>query len=127
MLESLSSSVCKLCKKIQLHINTDFVVTGWMLCVITHIRKDEKYHSDSDHRKQVNNVIKKFVSGASEEEMAVTQTYFGLSALTLIKRLVHLMLIKLYGKAKTSKMVTVICGIKTIHFLSPIFLVLLHV
>ena len=43
-LESLSFSVCKTWKKIQLHINTDFVVTGWMLCVITHISKDAKYH-----------------------------------------------------------------------------------
>ena len=37
MLESLSSTVCNLWQKIQLHINTDFAVTGWMLCVITHI------------------------------------------------------------------------------------------
>ena len=47
MLESLSFSVCKLWQKRQLHINTDFSVTGWMLCVIPHIRKDAKYHSDS--------------------------------------------------------------------------------
>ena len=76
MLESLSFSVCKLWQKRQLHINTDFAVTGWMLCVITHIRKDAKYHSDSDHRKKVNNVIKTLFSGASEEEMAVTQDIF---------------------------------------------------
>ena len=59
MLESLSFSVCNLWQKRQLHINTDFVVTGWTLCAIPHIRKDAKYHSDSDHRKQVNNVINK--------------------------------------------------------------------
>ena len=51
MLEILSSSVCKICKKRQIHINTDFTFTGWMLCFITHIRKDAKYHSDSGHRK----------------------------------------------------------------------------
>ena len=51
MSESLSLSVCKLWQKIQLHINTDFSVTGWMLCLIPHIRKDAKYHSDIDHRK----------------------------------------------------------------------------
>ena len=43
-----------------------------MLCVIPHFRKYAKYHSDSDHRKQVNNVIKTLFSGASEEEMNVT-------------------------------------------------------
>ena len=31
------------------------------------------------------------------------------------------------GKAKKLVMATVICGIKNIHFLSPMFLVLLHV
>ena len=47
-----------------------------MLCVIPHIRKDAKDHSDSDHRKQVNNFIKTLFLGASEEEMAVTQDIF---------------------------------------------------
>ena len=37
------------------------------------------------------------------------------------------MVINLYGKAKTSEMVTVVCGIKNIHFLAPRFLVLLLV
>ena len=37
MLVSASSLVCKLWKKRQIHINTDFSVTGWMLCVIPHI------------------------------------------------------------------------------------------
>ena len=47
-----------------------------MLFFIPHIRKDAKDHSDSDHRKQVNNVIKTLFSGASEEEMSVTQDIF---------------------------------------------------
>ena len=51
MLESLSSTMCNLWQKIQLHINTDFAVTGGMICVIPHILKDAKDHSDSDHRK----------------------------------------------------------------------------
>ena len=34
---------------------------------------------------------------------------------------------QLYGKAETSKLVTIICGIKNIHFLAPRFLVLSHV
>ena len=43
-----------------------------MLCVIPHIRKDAKDHSDRDHRKQVKNVIKTLFYGAYEKEMAVT-------------------------------------------------------
>ena len=66
-LEILSLSVYKIWQKRQLHINTDFTVTGWMLCAIPHIRKDAKDHSDSDHRKQVNNVIKTLFYEASEE------------------------------------------------------------
>ena len=76
MLESLSSTVCNLWQKRQLHINTDFAVTGWMLCVIPHICKDAKDHSDRNHRKQVNNVIKILFSVSSEEEMNVTLEVF---------------------------------------------------
>ena len=47
-----------------------------MLCVIPHICKDAKDNSDSDHRKQVNNVIKTLFSGASDEEMAATLDLF---------------------------------------------------
>ena len=76
MLESLISLVCSLCQKRQLHINTDFVVTGWMLCVIPHIRKKSKDHSDIYHMKQVKNLIKKLLYGLSLEEIAVTQDIF---------------------------------------------------
>ena len=51
MMVRLSSSVCNLCQKRQIHINNDFTVTVWMLCVIPHILKDAKDHSDSDHSK----------------------------------------------------------------------------
>ena len=67
MLERLSSTVCNLWQKRQVHINTDFSVTGCMLCVIPHICKDAKDHSDRNHSKQVNNVIKILFSGSSEE------------------------------------------------------------
>ena len=76
MLISLSSLVCTLWQKRQININTDFSVTRWMLCVIPHIRKDAKYQSDSDHRKEVNNVIRTLFHELSEDEMAVTQDIF---------------------------------------------------
>ena len=76
MLEILSSSVCKLWQKGQIHINTDFEVTIWMLYVIPHILRDSKYHSDSDHRKQFNNFIKILSHEVPEDEMSVTQDIF---------------------------------------------------
>ena len=75
-MEILSTSVYKLWQKINIHINTGFSVIGWMLCVITHITKYAKDHSDSNHRKQVNNVIKTLFHGASEDEISVTQDIF---------------------------------------------------
>ena len=51
MLEILSFLVFSLWNKSKIHINTNFAVTGWVLCVIPYIQKDAKYHSDSDHSK----------------------------------------------------------------------------
>ena len=76
MLVVLSSSVCNIWQKRQLHISTDLSVPEWILCVITHILKDAKDHSDSDNRKQVNNFIKTLFHGLSEDEMAVTRDIF---------------------------------------------------
>ena len=59
MLESLISLVYNFWYKRQLHINTDFSVTRWMLCVIPHIHKYVIDNSDGDNRKEVNDVIKK--------------------------------------------------------------------
>ena len=42
MLEILSSLVCNLWLKRKLRINTDFLVTGWMLCVIPQTQKNAK-------------------------------------------------------------------------------------
>ena len=67
MLESMSSLVCNLWQKRQTHINTDFTVTGWMLFVIHHILRNAKDNSDSDDRKQVNNVIKILFHGLPED------------------------------------------------------------
>ena len=76
MLEILSLLVCSLWQKRKLHINTDFAVTGWMLCVLPHIQKNVKYHSDIDHRKKINNLFKTLFHGLSVDKMAVTQDLF---------------------------------------------------
>ena len=75
-LESLISLVYNFCYKRQLHIKTDFSVTGWILCVIPHIHKYAIYYLDSYHRKHVNNVIKKWFYGWSEYEIDFNQDLF---------------------------------------------------
>ena len=47
-----------------------------MLCVIYHLQESKKYHSDSEHRKQVNNIIKTLFHELSVYEMAVTKDLF---------------------------------------------------
>ena len=98
-----------------------------MLYVIPHIQKDAKNHSDSDHRKQVNNVIKTLFHGLPEEKMAVTQDILWTEYNEFDNKISSFDADEFICKSKTSEMVTVICGIKNIHFLSPRFSVLLHV
>ena len=38
--ENICFVISSLCKKREEHINTDYAVTGWMLCVIPHIREN---------------------------------------------------------------------------------------
>ena len=65
MLESLSSLVCNFWEKRKLYINTYFVVTGWVLCLIPHIKKYASDHSDIDNSKQVNSIINTLFHGLS--------------------------------------------------------------
>ena len=39
--------------KREIHINTDYAIPGWMLCVISHIFKYVSENSNGNHRKQV--------------------------------------------------------------------------
>ena len=76
MSESLSYSVCNYWDKRILNVSTDFVVTGYMLCVIHHIRKGEIDHSDSDHRKQLKNLIKTLFHRLYEDKSNFTLYLF---------------------------------------------------
>ena len=42
-------------------------MTGWMLCVITHIREDVFKNSKGKHHIKVNTVIKNLFAGSSEK------------------------------------------------------------
>ena len=127
MLESLSFSVLGQWGKRGLNINTYFSVTGWMLCVIPHIRKYAKDNSDGDNRKQFNNVIKTFFIIYLRMNCMLPQACFGVGILTLITIMFHLIVKILSGKEKPSFMVICICGIRSIHFFTPRFFVLQNV
>ena len=127
MLKSLRSLVFNLWQKRQIHINTDFSVTGWMLCVIPHISRMQNIIQIVIIGNKSTMLSKHYFIYYMKTKWLLLKTYFVLSTLTLIKIMVHLMGMNLYEKAKTSEMVTVICIITNIHFLAPRLLVLLNV
>ena len=51
------------------HINTNYAVTGRMLCVIPHIREDVFKNAQNKHHIQVNNVIKTLFAVSTEKEL----------------------------------------------------------
>ena len=54
------------------HINNDYSVNGWILCVINHIREDVFKNPNINHMNQVNNVIKNLFAGSYEKELNKT-------------------------------------------------------
>ena len=96
-------------------------------CVISHICIDAKDNSDRNHRKQVKNVIKRLFSGSSEDDMNVTLDMFWTEYTDFDNKIGSFDADEFIWKTKDMSDETFICGIKNIHFLSPRFLVLLHV
>ena len=47
------------------HINADYSVTGWMLCLIPHIRLDIFKKAQNNNYIQVNTVIKTLFAGSN--------------------------------------------------------------
>ena len=58
------------------HTDTDYSVTGWMLCVITHIREDCFKNAQNKHHIQVNNVVKTLFAGSTENDLHETLDMF---------------------------------------------------
>ena len=67
--ENICFVVSSLWNKREVHINTDYAVTGWMLYVINHIRENVLKNAQNKHHTQVNNVIKTLFSGSTEKEL----------------------------------------------------------
>ena len=51
-------------------------MTGWILCVITHIREDASKNSNGKHHFQINNSIKTLYDGLTEKELNETLDTF---------------------------------------------------
>ena len=98
-----------------------------MLYIINHIFKDAKDRSDSKNRKQVNNVIKTLFHGFSLEETSFTQDKFWTEYTDFDNKNGSFYGDESIWRGKESEMVTVIFGIKNIHFLAPRLMVLFHV
>ena len=66
-----SENVCFVISKLwierQKHINTDYDMTGCMLCVIYHIREYFFNNLKGKHRNQANIVIKNLIADLSEK------------------------------------------------------------
>ena len=58
------------------YINNDYSVTGWMLCVISHIREDVFKNAQNNHHIQVNTVINSLFIGSTEKELYETLDTF---------------------------------------------------
>ena len=58
------------------HINNNYAVTCWMLCVIPHIREDVFKNAQNKHHIQVNNVIKDLFAESTEKELHGTLDTF---------------------------------------------------
>ena len=67
--ENICFVISRLWNKREEHINTDYAVTGWMLCVIPRIREDVFKNAQNKHHIQVKNVIKNLFSGSTEKEL----------------------------------------------------------
>ena len=70
----MSYLICSYLGKREVHINTDYATTGWMLCVIPHINNDIIDNPDGNNRKQANNIIKTY--WLSDYELHVTLNLF---------------------------------------------------
>ena len=61
--ENICFVISNLWNKREEHINTDYDVTGWMLCVIPHIREDVFKNEQNKHHIQVKLFIKTLFVG----------------------------------------------------------------
>ena len=113
MLKNVSYSLWSYWEKRKSSINTDFVVTGWVLCVILHIKKYAKDHTNNYHRKLLNDAIKHCFVFYLKMNSILLHNCFRLGIMISITIMGPLMVMNLSGKVNTPKMVMVIFGIRS--------------
>ena len=62
--------------EMQKHINTDYYINGWMICVIPHIPEDVFNNFNGNHKPQVKTVIKTFFYFLSYDQLHDTLNTF---------------------------------------------------
>ena len=88
--------ISKLWIERQKHINTDYYVTGLLLCVIPYIRENVFKNSNRNHINQVNTVIKTLFAGLSEKQFHENiDTFWGEYTKSIIKMIILTVIIYL--------------------------------
>ena len=119
--ENICFVIYSLWNKREEHINTDYDVTGWMFCLIPHIRKDVFKYAQNKHHIQVNNVIKTLFSGSTEKELHATIDTLWSEYTKFNQSMIPLKEMDLSETVKILLMVTVIYGIRNTLYRQPKF------
>ena len=106
------------------HNNTDYSGTGWMLCVIPHIREDVFKNAQNKNHIQLNNVIRTFFLDQLKKSYMELLIRSGADTQIPIKIMILLIETNLSGIVKVLVIVTVIYGIRNTPYHPPKLLVL---
>ena len=113
--ENICYVISNLWNKREEHINTNYAVTGRMLCIIPHIREDVFKNAQNKQHIQVNNVIKSFFLDQKKKSFMKLLIRYGVNILYSIIRIIPLTVMILSGTVKILLMVIVIYGIINTH------------
>ena len=116
--ENICFFISSLCNEMEKRINTDYAVTGGMLCVIPQIIEYVFKDTQNKHHIQVNNDIKTLFAGSTENSYIELSIRSGANIKISIIRMILLTAMNLSGIVKILVMIKFIYGIKilfTIH------------
>ena len=106
--ENICFVISSLWNKREEHTNTDYAVTGWILCLIPHIREDIFKNTQIKHHIQVNNVIGFFFLDQLKKSYTELLIRYGANIQISIKIMIPLTAMNLSAIVKILVMVTVI-------------------
>ena len=121
-----SDNICfvisKFWNKRDKHINTYYSVTGWMLYVITKIKKNVFKNTQNNHHIQVNTIIKVFLLDQLKNSYMKLPIISGAVIQISIIRMILLTVMNLSGTVKIFVMIIIIYGIINTSYRTPKFL-----